>query len=195
MKARGGRIGILKGIPMTMQEGNPIVLRLERISTLIEKITMAPCIVLGGAMVAVVMSGVFARYVVQNPMPWTEEVARFLMNWMALLGASIATRYRAHLGLLYFVQKFPMPLQRLSKLFMDLLIMVFLYLLSTEGIKMAAAAEGQIEPTTGITMNYVLICVPLCGALMFVQLLIQMIVDLLNWGTSRSPFQALRDLS
>jgi TRAP-type C4-dicarboxylate transport system permease small subunit len=180
---------------MVKQEMNPIVLKLEKISTLIEKVTMAPCVVLGGAMVAVVMSGVFARYVARNPMPWTEEVARFLMNWMALLGASIATRYRAHLGLLYFVQKFPMPLQRLSKLFMDLLIMTFLYILTTEGMKMAAAAEGQIEPTTGITMNYILVCVPLCGLLMFIQLGIQMIIDLLSWGTSRSPFQALRDLS
>jgi TRAP-type C4-dicarboxylate transport system permease small subunit len=60
---------------------------------------------------------------------------------------------------------------------------------------MAAAAEGQLEPTTGITMNYILICVPLSGALMFIQLGIQMVVDLLSWGTSRSPFQALRDLS
>ena len=180
---------------MAKQEGNPLVGRLEGISTLIEKTTMVPCVIFGGAMVAVVMSGVFARYVVRNPMPWTEEVARFLMNWMALLGASIATRYRAHLGLLYFVQKFPMPLQRLSKLLMDLLIMIFLYILTTQGIKMAAAAEGQLEPTTGITMNYILICVPLSGALMFIQLGIQMVVDLLSWGTSRSPFQALRDLS
>ena len=60
---------------------------------------------------------------------------------------------------------------------------------------MAAAAEGQIEPTTGITMNYILVCVPLCGLLMFIQLGIQMIIDLLSWGTSRSPFQALRHLS
>lgn len=180
---------------MVKKEENPIVLRIEKVASVIEKITMVPCVVLGGAMVAVVMSGVFARYVARNPMPWTEEVARFLMNWMALLGASIATRYRGHLGLLYFVQKFPMPLQRLSKLFMDVLIMVFLYLLTTEGFKMAAAAKGQIEPTTGITMNYVLICVPLCGILMFIQLGLQMIIDLFLWGTSRSPFQALRDLS
>jgi TRAP-type C4-dicarboxylate transport system permease small subunit len=91
---------------MVKKEENPIVLRIEMVASVIEKITMVPCVVLGGAMVAVVMSGVFARYVARNPMPWTEEVARFLMNWMALLGASIATRYRGHLGLLYFVQKF-----------------------------------------------------------------------------------------
>ncbi len=76
-------------------------------------------------------------------MPWTEEVARFLMNWMALLGASIVTRHRAHLGLLYFVQKFPMSLQQLTKLLMDALIMVFLYLLTVEGYQMAVTAKDR----------------------------------------------------
>jgi TRAP-type transport system small permease protein len=167
---------------------------IEGLATVIEKTTMAPCVILGGAMVAVVMSGVFARYVLSSPMPWTEEMARFLMNWMALLGASIATRYRAHLGLLYFVQKLPLPLQRLAKLFMDILIMIFLYFLTVEGVKMAAAAKGQVEPTTGMTMNYILICVPLCGLLMFIQLALQMIVDGFHWGSSHSPFEVQRDL-
>ena len=180
---------------MVSTEQNKVVLRVDQLSTVVERMTSVPCVILGGVMVAVVISGVFARYLLQNPMSWTEEVARFLMNWMALLGASIATRYRAHLGLLYFVQKFPMPLQRLSKLFMDILIMIFLYVVMTQGLVMAAAAEGQIEPTTGITMNYVLICVPLCGLLMFIQLGLQMVVDFFRWGSSKSPFQALRDLS
>jgi TRAP-type transport system small permease protein len=174
---------------MVSTEQNKPVLRAEQLSTVVERLTSVPCVILGGGMVAVVISGVFARYLLKSPMPWTEEVARFLMNWMALLGASIVTRHRAHLGLLYFVQKFPMPLQRLTKLLMDGLIMVFLYLLTVEGFAMAVAAKEQIEPTTGITMNYVLTCVPLAGLLMMIQLSLQMIVDLFRWGTSRSPFE------
>ena len=176
---------------MVSTEQNRSVLRVERLSTIVEKVTSVPCVLLGGVMVAVVISGVFARYLLKNPMSWTEEVARFLMNWMALLGASIVTRHRAHLGLLYFIQKFPMslPLQRLTKLLMDILIMVFLYLLTVEGYQMAVAATEQIEPTTGITMNYILACVPLAGLLMMIQLALQMVVDLFHWGTSKSPFE------
>jgi TRAP-type transport system small permease protein len=174
---------------MVSPEQNRSVLRVERLSTVVEKATSVPCVLLGGVMVAVVISGVFARYLLKNPMSWTEEVARFLMNWMALLGASIVTRHRAHLGLLYFIQKFPMPLQRLTKLLMDILIMVFLYLLTVEGYQMAVAATEQIEPTTGITMNYILACVPLAGLLMMIQLALQMVVDLFHWGTSKSPFE------
>jgi TRAP-type transport system small permease protein len=174
---------------MVSTEQNKVVLRVERLSTIVERATSVPCVILGGVMVAVVISGVFARYLLQNPMSWTEEVSRFLMNWMALLGASIATRHRAHLGLVYFVQKFPISVQRLSKLLMDILIMVFLYLLTVEGFQMALTAKEQIEPTTGITMNYILICVPLAGLLLMIQLALQMIVDLFHWGTSKSPFE------
>ena len=174
---------------MVSTEQSRSVFRVERLSTIVEKVTSVPCVLLGGVMVAVVISGVFARYLLKNPMSWTEEVARFLMNWMALLGSSIVTRHRAHLGLLYFVQKFPMSLQRLTKLLMDILIMVFLYLLTVEGYQMAVAAAEQIEPTTGITMNYILACVPLAGLLMMIQLALQMVVDLFHWGTSKSPFE------
>ena len=174
---------------MVSAEQNRFVLKVERLSTFVERLTSVPCVILGGVMVVVVISGVFARYLLQNPMSWTEEVARFLMNWMALLGASIATRYRAHLGLLYFVQKFPMSLQRLTKLLMDTMIMVFLYLLTVEGFQMAVSAKEQIEPTTGVTMNYILICVPLAGLLMMIQLSLQTVVDLFHWGTSKSPFE------
>jgi TRAP-type transport system small permease protein len=174
---------------MASAEQNKIVLRIEQLSTVVERMTSVPCVILGGAMVIVVISGVFARYLMHNPMSWTEEVARFFMNWMALLGASIVTRHRAHLGLIYFIQKIPMPLQRLTKLLTDGLIMFFLYLLTVEGFHMAVAAAGQTEPTTGVTMNYILSCVPLAGLLMMIQLALQMIVDLFHWGTSISPFE------
>ena len=170
---------------MASAEQNKFVLRIERLGGVVERMTSVPCVILGGAMVIVVISGVFARYLMHSPMSWTEEVARFFMNWMALLGASIVTRHRAHLGLIYLIQKIPMPLQRLTKLITDGLIMFFLYLLTVEGFHMAVAAAGQTEPTTGITMNYV----PLAGLLMMIQLALQMIVDLFHWGTSISPFE------
>ena len=174
---------------MVSTEQNKVVLRVERLSTIVERATSVPCVILGGVMVAVVISGVFARYLLQNPMSWTEEVSRFLMNWMALLGASIVTRHRAHLGLLYFVQKFPMSVQRLSKLLMDILIMVFLYLLNGGGIPNGADRQGADRAHHGRHNELHPGCVPLAGLLMMIQLALQMIVDLFHWGTSKSPFE------
>jgi TRAP-type transport system small permease protein len=147
------------------------------------------CVFCAGAMTAVVLLGVGARYMIQNPMSWTEEVARYLMVYLALIGVSIVTRRRAHLGVLYFVMKFPLLLQRLIKFATDGAIMMFLYYLTVYGIKMVSAAKTQMEPATGITMDYVLLCVPICGALTMFQLAIQFIYDFSLWGTDVSPYE------
>jgi len=156
----------------------------ERLSEFVERITILPCIILGGAMVTVVAIGVIARYVMQNPISWSEEVARFFMNWMALLGVSVALRRHSHLSLLYFVSKTPIIVQRIAKLLSDCLILVFLFFLSFSGIKMVIAAKIQIEPTTGIPMNYPLLCVPICGILAVIQVIFQIIIDLRSWRRS-----------
>jgi len=175
---------------MELKEQKKILIWIEQAANFVERLTIVPCVILGGGMATVVMMGVIARYLIQNPMPWTEEVSRFLMIWVALLGASIAMRQRAHLGLLYFVSMFPVVVQRLVKLFNDWLIMVFLYILTSYGLKMVEAAKVQIEPSTGITMNYPLLCVPISGLLIMIQLGLQIMNDLLNWGTPKSPFKA-----
>lgn len=161
----------------------------EKAATIVEWPITVVCVITGGAMVAVVISGVVARYVMQNPMTWTEEVARFFMIWMAVLGISIATRRREHLGVSFFVTKLPLFMQRLVKLASDCAIMLFLYYLTAYGIDMVIAAKTQWEPSTGITMNYPLSCIPICGALTMFQLAMQMIYDLSLWGSGKSPYQ------
>lgn len=42
---------------------------------------------------------VLSRYLLADPASWTEELARFLLIWIGMLGASYAFRQKAHLGL------------------------------------------------------------------------------------------------
>lgn len=37
---------------------------------------------------------VFSRFIVQTPLTWTEELARYLMIWITFIGASVAARYQ-----------------------------------------------------------------------------------------------------
>jgi TRAP-type C4-dicarboxylate transport system permease small subunit len=45
-------------------------------------------IVLSGLMTVVIILQVVCRYVLKNPLAWTEELARYLMIWMAFIGSS-----------------------------------------------------------------------------------------------------------
>jgi len=56
-------------------------------------------------LVADVVWGVFTRYALGGQAKWTEELARFLLVWISLLGGAVAFGTKGHLGVDYFVGK------------------------------------------------------------------------------------------
>lgn len=48
-------------------------------------------------LVLIVAVQVFCRYVLQNSLDWTEELARYLLIWSVLFGCSYATKTDSHL--------------------------------------------------------------------------------------------------
>lgn len=49
---------------------------------------------------------VLSRYVFEAPLPWTEELARFLLVWVAFLGSASVTRRKMHIAVEFFSNKF-----------------------------------------------------------------------------------------
>ena len=178
----------MKSSDMTSGELPELVGKITKISRKIEKAVLVVAVFMGGLMAAVVIYGVIARYVVQNPAIWTEELARALMIWTAYLGISVVMRRRGHLGILFFVLKLPVPVQRVVKLFNDSLIGVFLFVLVMYGYDFMIEGKEQIETATGITMNYPFAIIPICGVLSLIQLSLRMVIDFSLWGTSCSPY-------
>jgi TRAP-type C4-dicarboxylate transport system permease small subunit len=59
-------------------------------------------VVLAALMIGMVVSvtwQVLSRYLFVVPAAWTEELARFLLIWIGMLGAAYAYRTKSHLGL------------------------------------------------------------------------------------------------
>ncbi len=57
-------------------------------------------------MVAVVFTATLARYFNLFPMFWGEEVARYIMVFMAYIGAGLAMKKGAHVGVSFFTDMF-----------------------------------------------------------------------------------------
>ncbi|MDM8541470.1 TRAP transporter small permease [Desulfococcaceae bacterium HSG9] len=161
---------------------------IDTVASVLERWSLAVSVLMGGAMVVIVIAGVIARYAMQNPLAWTEEASRFLMIWMVLIGMSVVARNRENLSVLFLVTKFPIFLQRIVKFLTELLVMIFLYILVVEGMEMALKAKVQIVPSIGITMFYPLFCIPVGGLLTMIQLGLQMLLDMLRWGSEISPY-------
>ena len=69
-----------------------------------------------GALVLDVVWGVFTRYVMGEQAKWTEELARFLLVWVSLLGGALAFGTKGHLGVDYFVGKLHCDARKLMTL-------------------------------------------------------------------------------
>lgn len=59
---------------------------------------------------------VIFRYVLSIPMPWTEELARYLMIWVTFIGAGVVTRRRLHIQMDLLIDRVTSPKWKLIML-------------------------------------------------------------------------------
>jgi len=112
-------------------------------------------------MIVVVLFGVVNRFLLKLPISWTEEVSRFLMIWICMLGSTIAVKEGTHVAVLYFISKFRNESRQKIALLNHLLIIAFLIIPSVYGIKLCISQAGQLSPALRISMFYPFISVPL----------------------------------
>lgn len=83
------------------------------------------------AMVIIVIMQIVFRYVLNDSLIWTEELAKTMMVWTAFLVAPWAYRVGANVRIEIFVSELPKALQRAMELFLNLfvfwIVIVFLW--------------------------------------------------------------------
>lgn len=136
----------------------------------IDKFVSFICIIMGIVMTVSTLVGILFRYVMTNPLPWTEELARYSMIWMGLLAISIGVKKNSHLGVNLFVNFLPLFLRKVILYITRILMFYFLYLLLIYGYNMALNGLDQIAPALQIPMFYILLSVPVSALLSMIQL-------------------------
>ncbi len=86
--------------------------------------------VLVTVMVATILLQVFMRYVLNNALPWPEEVARALMIWMMALVAAPALRRGDFVAITLLPDSLPSFLSRLLRLVLTCVAVAILVILS-----------------------------------------------------------------
>ena len=84
------------------------------------------------AMVCSILAQVFFRYVVGNALPWSEELARFLMLWMTGLIAPSAFRWGGFVA----IDMVPMAMPRVPGLILNLFILFASLLVLSVGVRL-----------------------------------------------------------
>jgi len=109
---------------------------------------------------------VFTRYVLKSPSSWSEELATFLLIWVALLGAAVALNRGAHLGIDYFMGKLPSRLRLYTEILVFFCVFLFcLTVMVIGGFQLVSNTLQleQVSPALGLKMGYVYVAVPFSG--------------------------------
>jgi len=126
----------------------------------LEKVLLVAIVGLLSAMTLVVVLGIIARYVLMISIPWTEELARYLMIWTGFFAFGVAYRRRELILVRLLIDKLPPKLIRLAAFTSDLLCSFFLVLVIIYGWRLCAANSSQVSPAARIPMSLIYSAIP-----------------------------------
>lgn len=131
--------------------------------------------------IAVFMQVIF-RFVIEQPLAWTEELARYCLIWITFLGAAFAMATKSHIGVEFFVNLLAVPVRRVVYLLAVVASLAFFLLLVVEGYELAMGAMSQESPVLRIPMGIVYGVIPLSGCILIINLASQLPRDLKSGG-------------
>lgn len=117
---------------------------------------------------------VFTRYVLNDPLSWTEEAARYIYVYIVFLGASAAISDRSHVGIDYFAKALPIKAQWIVSLLVNLAILFVLAQLLYWGWRAAMRQWNMPLVVLEIPYTWVYIIIPITAVLMTIRTIVIM---------------------
>lgn len=141
---------------------------MEKAFTTLTSVLKTALIIIFSVLVIDVLWQVFARYSIGKPSAFTEELARYLLIWLAILGTAYVRSYKGQMAIDYIYNKLNQTKQFYLSLFIEFSILLFaLVVMVIGGINLMyiTLKLGQISPALNIPIGYVYSVVPLSGLL------------------------------
>ena len=118
-------------------------------------------ILLLGLMLLIVDVAVFMRYVMNDALAWSEEIAKFVMVWLTFFAAPIGLRMGAHVGIEVLIGNLRGRIRQLLLLLIFAGIIGLMVVFVKEGAFMTWNARIQRASTIDISIFYVYMCMPI----------------------------------
>lgn len=139
------------------------------IKSLVDKILSWVVVLLMAVITVNVLWQVFSRFVLQDPSSFTEELARYMLIWIGILGASYVAGQKLHLAIDLLSTKLTGKSNSVLEIFIQVCIFVFsLFVMVIGGIRLVSITLqlNQISAALQIHLGYVYLVLPLSGILM-----------------------------
>lgn len=160
------------------ESNNKLLERAVAVRIGLTKVLQWIVIILMSLLVLDVLWGVVSRYALGQQAKWSEELARFLLVWVSLFGASVAFSMKAHLGLDYFAGKLHPVAGRFNSIVGALITLVFAILVFGVGgwaLVQKTMDSGQTMVALPIAKWWEYAALPVSGVFMIIFLVEQLI--------------------
>lgn len=130
------------------------------------------------AMIIITFLQVIFRYVFNNSLTWSEELARYLFVWATLLGAALAIKHQSHMAMDSLVAIFSLKVRKIVLVFSSILLITFSILITFSGYKLMLLAVKQKTTALEIPMPIIYVMFIVSGLLMIYYIIQVMFVKL-----------------
>jgi TRAP-type C4-dicarboxylate transport system permease small subunit len=154
------------------------------LSVLDRAIEALACLILA-ALLACVTLGVVTR-ALNDPLIWTDEISRFLMVWLAVLGWILASRRRSHVRIRFFQDLLPKPAWKAAEIAIQFALLVFGIAIACYGVGLTLRNLDLEATTVPISFAWMYAPMVLAGVITAVQAL----SEIIELGTRRRDLPA-----
>jgi TRAP-type C4-dicarboxylate transport system permease small subunit len=139
---------------------------MSKIKTIIDSILKWILVFIMAAITINVLWQVFSRFILQNPSSFTEELARYSLVWLGILGASYVAGQKMHLA----IDLLSMKLQGKPKLYLEIFIQfsilffsLVVMLIGGFRLVLITLSLNQVSAALQVPLGYVYLVVPVSG--------------------------------
>jgi TRAP-type C4-dicarboxylate transport system permease small subunit len=154
---------------------------MKRAGDLVSKVVEYLMAALLAIMVVLVFGNAAGRYLFATGFAASEELSRLAFVWLIFLGAILAVRERAHVGVDMLVQRFSPLGKRISLGAMNILILYALWLFAKGSWQQTIIGMDSVTPVTGVPLA----AFAVVGVIAAVSMAVLFTLDLIRLFTGR----------
>lgn len=139
---------------------------LGRVERIVNRIEDGLILTLLMVVVVSVFLQVFFRYVLQDPLSWSEELARSCLIWLTFIGSALAIRAKGHFVLEIVTSRLPRKTRGIWELSLMVITAVFLIVMIYNGIVMLPMLSTQVSASLQISMIYIYLSISIGSSFM-----------------------------
>ena len=160
------------------QKGNLRMKTLQRVSDTTNKVVSYVGIAIFAVLIVACVLQVFFRFVLNNSLSWSEELARYCFVWMHLIGASLLIEGKEHATVTVILDLLHGAARKAVDVVVELIIFFNGTAMLYAGIQLAYSSRNNLSTAMGVPMWCINSAVAVGGLLLMFQAFVQIAVTL-----------------